>query len=229
MKTTRTEKLNILKTVLLSVGIAFAWRLAGAQCDPPPSGIVAWWPADGNALDIIGNNDGTLMNGATYSPGEVGQAFSFNGISAAVFVPSSASLNIGTDTGLSIECWIRPSDLAETPLVEWNSGSGIGAHFWLSAAPAPQGEQAPFLPGSLFANLVDTQGTFHIVASSGNIINTNGFQHVAVTYDGSSGIGTLYANGTVVASQSLGIFTPQTTFNFYIGNRPFGELYIRAS
>src|SRR5262249_36974468 len=35
-------------------------------CVTPPSGMVAWWPGDGNANDIQGSNNGTLQNGATF-------------------------------------------------------------------------------------------------------------------------------------------------------------------
>jgi hypothetical protein len=48
-------------------------------CTPPPSGIVAWWPGDGNANDIIGGNNGTMEGTARFAPGKVGLAFSLNG------------------------------------------------------------------------------------------------------------------------------------------------------
>ena len=35
---------------------------------------MSWWPGDGTADDIIDGNDGVL-NGATFTPGIVGQAF----------------------------------------------------------------------------------------------------------------------------------------------------------
>ena len=47
---------------------------------PVPDGLVSWWPGDGHAADIWGNNDGTLMNGATYAPGLVGQATTSPGL-----------------------------------------------------------------------------------------------------------------------------------------------------
>src|SRR5712692_3427355 len=58
---------------------------SGAQvCVEPPAGLVSWWPADGNADDIAGGNDATLMGGATFAPGKVGQAFFLDGIDAFV-------------------------------------------------------------------------------------------------------------------------------------------------
>jgi len=34
--------------------------LAGQQCTPPPSGMVAWYTGDGTTNDSIGTNNGTL-------------------------------------------------------------------------------------------------------------------------------------------------------------------------
>ncbi|MGH9945549.1 MAG: hypothetical protein ACRD9R_24610, partial [Pyrinomonadaceae bacterium] len=50
------------------------------ECLPPPAGMVAWYPGDGNADNLVGVNNGTLQNGATFAPGKVGQAFSFDGV-----------------------------------------------------------------------------------------------------------------------------------------------------
>jgi hypothetical protein len=49
-------------------------------CTPPPPNIISWWPAEGNANDLEGNNNGTLEGSTTFAAGEVGQAFSFNGV-----------------------------------------------------------------------------------------------------------------------------------------------------
>src|SRR5271169_3633494 len=69
-------------------------------CAPPSSGIVSWWPAEGNAVDVQGTNNGTFTNPA-YGFGEVGQAFSFDGSGNNVRVPAAASLDVGTGNGLT--------------------------------------------------------------------------------------------------------------------------------
>jgi len=72
-------------------------------CDPAPAGLVAWWQAEGNAYDSIGNNNGTLINGTSFTNGEVGQAFSFNGVDNFVLVnPASPS---SLDAGSSRQQW----------------------------------------------------------------------------------------------------------------------------
>jgi hypothetical protein len=70
-----------------------------------PAGITSWWTGNGTANDTIGGNNGSLVGGATFAPGLVGQAFNFNGTSAAVNIPYSSSLALNTFT---VEAWVNP-------------------------------------------------------------------------------------------------------------------------
>ncbi|HLL76958.1 MAG TPA: LamG-like jellyroll fold domain-containing protein, partial [Pyrinomonadaceae bacterium] len=76
-------------------------------CVAPPSNLVAWYPGDGNAFDIQGANHGTLQNGATFAAGQVGQAFSFDGVDDYVRINDAPVLDITGD--LTIDAWINPS------------------------------------------------------------------------------------------------------------------------
>ena len=69
------------------------------------AGLVASWPAEGNARDKIGHHDGTMINGAGYDDGKVGRAFSFDGKGQYVKIPPSARLNPGGQ--LTIEFWMK--------------------------------------------------------------------------------------------------------------------------
>lgn len=77
-------------------------------CVPAPSGMVSWWPGDGNAGDIAGGNHGTLVNGATFAPGMVGQAFSFDGTDDAVEVSDAPNLNLIEQ--ITIDAWVYPTE-----------------------------------------------------------------------------------------------------------------------
>ena len=81
----------------------------GSSCDGPRQASIAWWPGQSNAADIVGGNNGTLQNGVTYEPGEVGTAFSFAGANEAVLIPYSASVNLSTLPAWTIEGWINPT------------------------------------------------------------------------------------------------------------------------
>src|SRR5262249_1265831 len=58
--------------------------------------LVAFYPAEGNANDVVGGHNGTPMGG-TYGPGYQGtdQAFLLDGIDDFVYVPSAPALNFG--------------------------------------------------------------------------------------------------------------------------------------
>jgi hypothetical protein len=213
-------------TITLDPGTNGAVMISGLQIasfshTPPlsgliPSGMVSWWRAQNNALDSIGTNNGTLMGGANYTNGLVGQAFNFNGANAYVAVPASSSLNVGATNGFTFETWINPVNLNPQAIAEWNDNAGnIGVHLWLSASGSGSG-----LAGNLYANLYN--GANHLISTGGGLIATNSYQHIALTYDKTSGIAVLYRNGTPVQTSSLGTFTPQTSYNLYLGTRLSG-------
>ena len=181
-------------------------------CAPVLSGLVSWWPGEGNANDIVGTNNGTLQGPVGFAAGEVGQAFVLDGSSTSIRVPASSSLNVGLGGGLTTEVWINPLNFSFQSICEWNSGQ-IGTHLELNEYNAD---------GSLWGNIIDTSGNAHVVNTPGGVITTNSWQHVAMTYDKASGMAALYCNGAVVATASLGTFTPQTSSDFNLGRRPAG-------
>jgi hypothetical protein len=85
------------------------------NCIPPPSGLVAWWPGGTNANDMAGTNNGTLLNGASFAPGEVGSAFSFNGSNQCVQIPYSQTL---VASNYSVEAWVNPLVQVSDPINE---------------------------------------------------------------------------------------------------------------
>src|SRR5277367_2868315 len=82
-------------------------RLCEGGCLLPPTGLIGWWPGDGNAKDIQLGNDGTLENGATFSAGLVGRAFHFDGNNAYINVPDSPALH-AIQSAVTVEAWINP-------------------------------------------------------------------------------------------------------------------------
>ena len=192
-------------------------------CAHPPLGLVSWWAAEGNANDSFGTNEGTLSGGVSFTAGEVGEAFLFDGASGYVSIPASSSLDVGSGQGLTIEGWIKPNQLSTlAPLVEWDNGAGgLGPVFWINEPTGFGGGG----PGSLYVNISDVSGTGHAIATGPNLLSASSFNHVAVTYDKGSGTAVLYLNGSVVASQNLGVFTPETTYNVFLGTRPSSSYY----
>jgi hypothetical protein len=76
---------------------------------PPPTNgpgsLVALWHGDGDAQDAVGNNHGTLMGGAGFVQGAVGQGFMLDGVNDYIRVPDSASLHLANE--LTVEMWFK--------------------------------------------------------------------------------------------------------------------------
>ena len=74
MKTiSKITKALLWGTLTFFFSFALINHAVAQTCIQPPAGLVSWWAGDGNANDIVGGNDGTLVNGATFAPGMVGQ------------------------------------------------------------------------------------------------------------------------------------------------------------
>src|SRR5438093_11150544 len=120
MKTMSKRFKTLLAGGVILVFSLAAISLASAQtCVQPPSGLVSWWPGDGNANDIIGGNNGTLQNGATFAAGMVGQAFSFDGTSSVTL--SNPLSNSGSWT---YDLWIKVSSFTNGSI-----DNGVGSYF----------------------------------------------------------------------------------------------------
>jgi hypothetical protein len=207
--------IHLVRNLLLILTATCLLAGANAQvCSFAPAGTAAWWEFQNTTNDVLGISHLSLFNGATYGVGKVGQGLSLDGVNDYARVNPNANLNIGTNAGLTIELWVKCANAAAVgTFVEWNNGS-IGAHIATSSGN----------PRDVFANIVDTSGISHQVSSGANVLSNGVFLHVAFTYDRTSGLAAMYLNGAVIRSTNLGIFTPQTTYPFYVGNRPAGPV-----
>lgn len=96
-----------------------------ADCVALPSGAVAWWRAETNANDSVGNHHGALVNGTSFIAGEVGAAFSFDGADDFVSVGDSADWDFGTND-FTIEFWVRLNALKNSMFIHQLNGSDRG-------------------------------------------------------------------------------------------------------
>jgi hypothetical protein len=58
--------------------VLFSTAAMALPCVPAPSGLISWWPAEGDADDSIGGNNGMLVKGVGFTNGMVGQAISLD-------------------------------------------------------------------------------------------------------------------------------------------------------
>ena len=73
------------------------------------SGLVGWWPFNGNANDESGNGNNGTSSGAVLTSDRYGMAnnaYSFDGIDDRIAIPHSATVNCSSVT---IVAWVKPS------------------------------------------------------------------------------------------------------------------------
>ena len=159
---------------------------------PTPLGLVSWWPAENNALDIVGPNNGNLNNGG-YAAGEVGQAFSLSGTNQYVWVPDGPSL---CQTNFTIEFWFKQiqngvSDPTRFPaLVAKPYGTTTTNSFaiWRNINALCAGVNASTVSGLYLTCGWPTVNAWH---------------HIALTFDSSTMVQALYVDGGKAASGSV--------------------------
>ncbi|PYM14529.1 MAG: hypothetical protein DME18_06465 [Verrucomicrobia bacterium] len=163
----------------------------GVSCVAPPSGLISWWTGDGDANDLTGANHGTPLGGVAFTPGIVGQAFSFDGASSYVRVPDSDSLRVGSVT---IEGWFNFSD-----------AGGLRSLAAKALGTGTADSYAVWYENGVLHGAVSGNGGFGPVLSYGWSPVLHAWYHIAYAFDQIGQFQALYVNGTLVASSQVSI------------------------
>lgn len=143
-----------------------------------PSNMVNWWPAESTPVDIYGTNDAT-PNSVTYTPGEVGSAFHFNGSSA--YLSDSASELTGNWT---VCFWVYRQN-----------ASSVSAAAMGDATYAIKLEQY----NTTREVGITKSGVADYLFSPAYSVPLSTWTHLAITYNGSQV--SLYTNGVLASGQ----------------------------
>jgi hypothetical protein len=175
-----SEGTNTL-TLPMTEGKAFFRLVKGPKLT---SGMVAWWPGDGDARDLIGTNNAIVVNGTTFAEGMVGRAFAFDGIDDFVSVPNSPVINFHDNTPMTLMLWAyRTGDNSPVHLIGKRPGCDTPVQYQM-AYDSDKG--VGFGGGDNGAGIFRT----------GVHPPLNEWMHYAATFDGTT-IG-IYLNGACV-------------------------------
>jgi hypothetical protein len=152
-------KLSTLLIALLLAGGLFPTTAFSAA---PP---VSLWRAEGNGLDSVGTNHGTMMGGIGFTQGASGQGFLLDGVNDYVRVPDSASLHFGNE--LTVEMWFKRADAgSEGGLIDKRNLANCNFGLILSTV---WGTEWYYDDGSGFKisfSALPSSGVFHHIATS---------------------------------------------------------------
>jgi hypothetical protein len=157
---------------------------------PAPAGMISWWRAENNATDSVGANNGSANNGVSYASGEVGQSFLLNGTAGYITILDSPGLR---SASVTVEAWVKIFSTNGTQLIFAKPlGTGTFDSYGLALSN-----------GVPIAAVCDTSG-FGIFVLGSNPLAVGQWHHLAYTFDGTTGLESLYANGALTGSANAG-------------------------
>ena len=164
-----------------------------------PSGLVSWWPGENSAEDIIAGRNGTLLGGAGFASGVVGQAFNFTSDGAGVSIPYDPAFDV-SPSGFTVEFWMQgvknqPQSLF---LVVDKSHGWVDSTGWLFQGYSGSGQI--FFGIGAGGSTIDN---FPLATSSTDVLDGH-WHHVAGTWDG--GLLRIFADG--VQQDQAALTTP---------------------
>jgi subtilisin-like proprotein convertase family protein len=156
-----------------------------------PLGITHWWPADDNADDIIGGDNGTIpdTNNVTFDVGEVDRAFTFSGMPNNLN-SNNNEVDFGTNVGnigtndFTVDFWIKQPPTATNlyGILEKRPECNANLSAWYIRVGPGAGFSAP--PGDMTMVVNDNAGANLGVLIANQPINDGNFHHAAFTRNG---------------------------------------------
>ena len=198
-----------MKGILRTIGALLL--LAG---QPMQAELVAHWPLDSNARDLIGNHhgqDSAVTFGADGAAGHTGTAAEFNGSNSTITVPFDEALN---PESFTLSMWVNADSTGgfASPVTSRDDVSGgVSTH------------------GYILYN--DNRGNWNFWTGDGNpgwdtlrgpAVSTNTWTHLALTFDAATGTKSLFVDGALAATETAAAqYSPNGTVeaeNFHIGS-----------
>lgn len=206
-----------IAAALLTVAAIFLGSLAtNGRSEASQAGLISWWPAEGNALDIVSGYHGEARNTA-YARGQIGLAFFFDGsVNTGVIIGDVPALE--SMPALTVEAWVCTTDPKGDRAI-------ISKHY------SHENNTPSYILRTTWTNNLGTVG-FGVDTTGGRTITDfelnsttsiadGRFHHLAGTYDGS--FVRLYVDGILEAMRPLTGTVRNSTNEVVIGNAGSGN------
>ncbi|MFY0690212.1 MAG: BspA family leucine-rich repeat surface protein [Cyclobacteriaceae bacterium] len=176
----------------------YGWNISGD--DYACSGLIAYYPFDGNGNDSTNNNHDGTVNGAVLTTDRFGNdssAYFFDGVNDDIGISSPDVLATFNSPTFSLSTWYNGGEGINEPIVSSGNTSGV----------------------SLVVEGSDLKFSFNGVSTyqtSGDLVAMNRWYHLAATYDGSTL--SLYIDGALISSHTESWSTIASTGPVEIGS-----------
>ncbi len=173
--------------VALTTAQVGALSVTAASGDQAPftSGLADFYAAQGNTLDNVGSNNGTISQGVGYTPGVVGQAFNFNGNGSYIDLGTGPDI-VGTGA-FAVAAWVNTSTTGTEFILNQRDPNNYNGEYVLA--------------------LVNGQINFWVYGNSQYDVNlttnktvNDGQWHLIVAQRQADGAGQIYVDGVLAAS-----------------------------
>lgn len=185
----------VFALVVISI---FVWQADVSEADIVYDGLISYWTFDEadmdgkTVMDIVGNNNGTIMGNPEIVDGWIGQALQFDGASGSVDCGADESLNIGKED-FTLDVWFN----AGTQTTSWPCLFRKGNALCDSCPPG----YAIYWAGNSWTFALDNSNELgdqiKVSVNSGPYMDEK-WHHIAGTRDRSDVL--LYLDGVLVAS-----------------------------
>lgn len=177
----------------------------GGGGNPLLNNLIVGYNADNNTDDILGVNNGVLINGATYGTGKINQAFDFDGVND--YMTTGSRVGFSNDENFTFSAWVYFDAVLNRTIItngELTEGAGMGS--WSDGA-------------SRKLALLKGNGSGRSIASTTTLV-TGQWYHLVIVhtpYDGVSDNVFFYVNNVADGSDTFDIGTSTINQNQYIG------------
>lgn len=215
-------KKAILLSLICSLGYSFNLHSQSIPTYIPSNGLVGWWPFNGNANDLSGNNNNGVISGATTTTdrfGNVNSSYLFDGIDDYISISDNNALSFGSGEftfSLWFLCNSVPSSCTSTSpyligqtdnLTGGNANGYFIGRYCNNNIRFITQDQVAFPNNSL---VLEPQTT----------ITTSEWYHVTITKSGN--VWTMYWNGNPVSTSTDSRSISDPIANLIIGNSNIG-------
>ncbi|MCI0532152.1 MAG: hypothetical protein L0Y74_09425 [candidate division Zixibacteria bacterium] len=208
--------MNTAERSLITLILSFPFIAIAGEFLPDSNTVALWHFNEGTgdtAYDVSGNESHATIHNAIWVDGMFGKALDFKPAEMSrVLAPNSSSLQI---TGpITIEAWVKPRNFGPEALnliVQKGDGGSGGNTYWFAIKSA----------GKLQIELQGPGSPPYGVLEGTSQVDTGVFQHVAVTWDGTTDTNSLrfYIDGILDTAGTVGCSS------LYITNAPLGIGY----